>query len=234
MPAKISPAQRALQILYFLKGDLKNIQLGYLRAGAKLAKIRDEKLWRALKHESLESCAQERLRLGRTSLYRYLRIYDWVRKSHRGWLAKHPKGFIPELTEAYDLIWIEERLEDEHLAPELRKELEALRRKGLSGKLTQRELEEFRERGRKHQDSLTAINASLRAIRGRLAALPVSLPLLAELDVFLEHLKSASGAVARASRPGNARTMRPPAVSRKSPSAGTRGIRREGLPRRRR
>ena len=104
---------------------------------------------------------------------------------------------------------------------------------GLSGKLTQRELEEFRKRGREHQDSLTAVNASLRAIRGRLAALPVAPPLLAELDVFLEHLKSASGAVARASRLGNARTMRPAAVSRKSPSAGTRGFRREGLPRRR-
>jgi hypothetical protein len=212
MPAKTNPVQRALQLIFVLKGDLKNAQISYIRAGAKLAKIRDEKLWRTLKHDSLESCAQQRLGLGRSSLYRYLKIYDWIRKSHRGWLAKHPKGFIPELTEAYDLIWIEEQLENEHLAPAIRKELEALRRKGLSGKLTQSELEEFRRRGRKHQDSLTAVNASLRAIRRRLAALPVSPALLAELDVFLEHLKSASGAVARASRPANPRVMRAAAV----------------------
>jgi hypothetical protein len=222
MPAKISPAQRALQIIFVLKGDLKNVQMSYIRAGAKLAKIRDEKLWRALKHDSLESCAQARLGLGRSSLYRYLKIYDWIRKSHRGWLAKHPKGFIPELTEAYDLIWIEEQLEDEHLAPAMRKELEALRQKGLSGKLTQSELEEFRERGRKHRDSLTAVSASLRGIRGRLAALPVSPALLQELDVFLEHLKSVSGAVARAARPANAGGIRVVGVGRKSPSAGTR------------
>jgi len=34
---KISPAQRANQITFFLKGDLKNLQVAYLRAGAKLA-----------------------------------------------------------------------------------------------------------------------------------------------------------------------------------------------------
>ena len=172
MARKVSPAQRANQMTFLLKGYLKNVQLSYIRAAAMLARIRDEKLYRALKHEGMESYAQERLGLRRASLYRYLQIYDWIRKSHPAWLAKHPKGFIPELTDAYGLMWIEERLEDEHLGPETRKELEALRRKALSGKLTQRELDEFRNHGQTRHDSLTAVNASLRAIRRRLAALP--------------------------------------------------------------
>ena len=113
-------------------------------------------------------------------------------------------------------MWIEERLADEHLAPEMRKELEALRRKALSGKLTQRELDEFRERGREHRDSLTAVNASLRAVRKRLGALPVSPALLQELDLFLDHLKAASGAVTRVAALGNAGGIRLAAVGRKS------------------
>jgi len=84
MARKLSPAQRANQITYFLTGDLKRIQVAYLRVGAKLAMIRDEKLYRALKYDSLEDYAEKRLRLGRASLYRYLQIYEWVRKSHGG------------------------------------------------------------------------------------------------------------------------------------------------------
>jgi hypothetical protein len=216
MARKVSPAQLANQMTFLLKGYLKNVQLSYIRAAAMLARIRDEKLYRALEHDGMENYAQQRLGLRRASLYRYLQIYDWLRKSHRGWLAKHPKGFIPELTDAYGLMWIEERLEDEHLAPETRKELEALRRKALSGKLTQRELDEFRKRGREHRDSLTAVNASLRAVRKRLGALPVSSALLQELDVFLDHLKAASGAVARVAVLGNAGGMRLAAVVRRS------------------
>jgi hypothetical protein len=36
---KVSPAERANRITFFLKGDLKNLRVAYLRAGAKLAKI---------------------------------------------------------------------------------------------------------------------------------------------------------------------------------------------------
>jgi len=216
MAPKVSPAQLANQMTFLLKGYLKNVQLSYIRAAAMLARIRDENLYRALEHDGMESYAQQRLGLRRASLYRYLQIYDWLRKSHPAWLAKHPKGFIPELTDAYGLMWIEERLADEHLAPEMRKELEALRRKALSGKLTQRELDEFRKRGREHRDSLTAVNASLRAVRKRLGALPVSPALLQELDLFLDHLKAASGAVTRVAALGNAGGIRLAAVGRKS------------------
>jgi len=215
MPRPLSPAQRANQITYFLKGDLKNLQVAYLRVGAKLAKIRDEKLYAALKHASLEDYAEKRLGMRRTALYRYLQVYDWARKNHRGWFAKHPKGFIPELYDAYGLLWIEEQLEDEHVGPETRKELETLRRKALAGTLTQRELDAFRHRGEKRRDSLTAVAASFRACRRRLGALPdVSPTLLAEVDAFLDHLKSASGAVVRAASLRNAHGMRLAAIRR--------------------
>ena len=124
-----SRAQRAIQVTFVLKGHLKNAQIAYLRVAALLAQVRDQRLWAALKHPSLEAYAAERLGLQRASLWRYLQIYDWARKSHPGWLARRPKGFIPELTDAYALMWIERHLADEHLADEMRRTLERLRRK---------------------------------------------------------------------------------------------------------
>jgi len=112
-------------------------------------------------------------------------------------------------------MWIEEQLEDEHVGPETRNDLEMLRRKALAGTLTQRELDAFRHRGEKRRDSLTAVAASFRACRRRLGALPdVSPTLLAEIDVFLDPLKSASGAVARAASLRNAHGMRLAAIRR--------------------
>jgi hypothetical protein len=161
----------------------------------------------------MEEYAEKRLGMRRAALYRYLQIYDWAKKRHPGWLVKHPKGFIPELSDAYGLKWIEDRLDDVHVGPETRKELEALRRKALDGTLTQRELDAFRHRGEKRKDSLGAVVASFRAARRRLAALPdVSPSLVAEIDAFLAHLKSASGAVARAVVPGSTHGMRLAAI----------------------
>jgi hypothetical protein len=210
MAKKLTPAELANRITYFLKGDLKNIQTAYLHAGAKLARIRDESLYRALGYPSMENYAQERFGMRRTTLYRYLAIYDWARKSHREWLGKHPKGFIPELTDAYGLKWIEERLDDRGLGADTRRELEVLRKKALEGKLTDRELKEFRARGRKRHDTLGAITASLRAIRRRAGSIGDFPPAaLGELDALLDLLKSASGALRSALRPANPRAMRP-------------------------
>ena len=218
MARTVTPAQRAAQITFVLKGHLKNVQISYVRAAALLAKVRDEKLYRALKHDSMESYAAERLGLQRTSLYRYLQIYDWLRRSHREWLAAHPKGFIPELSDAYGLMWIERRLEDKDLEPQTRAELEALRRKALAGKLTKKEIEDFRARGRKRHDTLRALSASLRALRGRAAAFATLPPgVLADLDSALGRLNAASGALARAVRFANPHEMRLAAIGEKSP-----------------
>ena len=199
MPKPLSPAQRANNITYFLKGDLKNLRTDYLHAGSKLAQIRDEKLFRALKYANMEEYAEKRLGMRRAALYRYLQIY-WAKRRHPGWLAKHPKGFIPELSDANGLKWIEDRLDDEHVGPETRKELD-----------------DFRHRGEKRHDSLGAVAASFQAARRRLAALPDVAPsLIAEIDAFLDHLKSASGAAARAVVPGSAHGMRLAAIGPRS------------------
>jgi hypothetical protein len=222
MSGKLSPAQRANQITFVLKGDLKNVQISYLRAGSRLAKMRDEKLYRALKYKTIEDYAKEELGLKRSSVFRYLQIYDWVWTSHRGWLAKHPKGFIPELTDAGELMWIEEALENLHLGAETRAALEAMRKKALAGKLTQDEFEEFRRQGEQRHDTLGAIAASLRSIRRRATALGDFPPAaLRELDVLLDLLKSVSGALARAVRSANAGGKRLTAVGRRSPRAWT-------------
>jgi len=229
MARPVTPAQRAAQITFVLKGHLKNVQISYIRAAALLAKVRDEKLYRALKHDSMESYATERLGLQRTSLYRYLQIHDWLRRSHREWLAAHPKGFIPELSDAHSLMWIERQLEHGDLEPKTRTELEALRKKALAGNLSKREIDEFRARGKKRHDTLRALAASLVAFRRRAAAFETLPPgLLADLDSALGRLNAASGALAGAIRLGNPRGMRVAAIRKKSPPGWTRTVDRRG------
>jgi hypothetical protein len=217
MPRPITPARCAAQITFVLKGHLKNVQISYIRAAALLAKVRDEKLYRALKHDSMESYAAERLGLQRASLYRYLQIHDWIRRWHRDWLARHPMGFIPELSDAYGLMWIEAQLEHTDLEPQTGAELEALRKKALAGKLTKREIDEFCGRGKKRYDTLRALAASLVALRRRTAAFATLPPgVLADLDSALNRLNTASGALARAVRLGNPRGIRLAAIGGKS------------------
>jgi hypothetical protein len=217
MPKRVSPAQRVFQITFVLKGDLKNIQIAIVRAAARLAQVRDQKLYRVIGHDSMEEYAAERLGLQRAMLYRYLQIYDWLRKWHPEWLARRPKGFIPDLNDLYALIWIEGRLRDPDLGAATRAALEAMRKKALAGKLTKREFEEFRSRGRKRRDSLQAVAASLRSLRRRLDSLD-DLPagFLTDFDALLGRLKSASGAVASLVRLANARAIRISAFSEKS------------------
>src|SRR5439155_20883172 len=47
---------------------------------------------------AMDDYAAARLGLQHAQLYRYLAVYDWIREFHRPWLARRPKGFIPELT----------------------------------------------------------------------------------------------------------------------------------------
>src|SRR5438034_5146361 len=92
-----SPAQRAVQVTFVLKGHLKNVQVAYIRVAALLARVRDEKLYRALGHVTMDEYADARLGLQHAQLYRYLAVYDWIREFHRPWLERRPRGFIPEL-----------------------------------------------------------------------------------------------------------------------------------------
>lgn len=70
MVRALSPAQVANQLTWQLKGDLKNIQLAYVRVAARLARIRDQELWKALGHRSIEDYAQKRLGQQRAMLGR--------------------------------------------------------------------------------------------------------------------------------------------------------------------
>src|SRR5437773_10547553 len=202
-----SPAQRAVQITFVLKGHLKNVQVAYIRVAALLARVRDEKLYRALGHATMDDYAAARLRLQHAQLYRYLAVYDWIREFHRPWLARRPKGFIPELTDAQALMWIEHRLADPHLSDGLRKELERLRAKALAGRLTLREFQEARRQGSAGTPPLRAVLRTLRIARRRLAGIP-GLPAkpLETLDALTEQIEAAV-----------ARTHRTPPLARLPP-----------------
>jgi hypothetical protein len=179
----LSPAQIAIQVTFVLKGHLKNARIAYIRAAVLLARVREEKLWSALGHSTIEEYAQRRLGLRRSALYQYLQIHDWLRDYHPAWLVRRPKGFIPELTDAAALIWIEKKLRDRHLSESLRAELEALRKKGMNGTLTDEEFRRLRQRGRRVVTPLRGLLARLRAARGVAARIPEVPPAaLAALD----------------------------------------------------
>ena len=208
-----SPAQRAVQITFTLKGHLKNVQVAYIRVAALLARVRDEKLYRALGHATMDAYAAARLGLQHAALYRYLEVYDWIREFHRPWLERRPKGFIPQLTDAYALMWIERRLQDPHLGDALRAQLEALRRKALAGQLTLREFQEVRRQGHAGAPPLSAALKSVRAVRRRLAAVPgLSAQILGTLDTLIGELEAALATTRRIARLAGLPRLRPAAM----------------------
>jgi hypothetical protein len=185
--------QEALQVTWLLKGNLKNVQIAYIRVGKLLARVRDEKLWAALKHVTIEDYAEARLQLGHTSLYRYLRVHDWIVEFHKEWLEPKPKGFIPELADVADLIWIENELAKKDLDPAKRAALEALRQKALEGRLRSHDLDPFRKGKPVGDAGLRAFVSKLRLLRKRgreLATLPPEV--LAHLDAAIDLLANAN------------------------------------------
>ncbi len=184
--------QEALQVTWLLKGNLKNAQIAYIRVGALLARVRDKGLFKALHHPDLESYAEERLRLGRASLYRYLQVYDWVCNFHKEWLVPKPKGFIPELADVAGLIWIEQTLTERKQDVKTRATLEELHKKALDGQLRKKELEQLRRRVGKQSDPLKSFLAKLRLLRMRGSQL-TSMPseVISHLDAAIDILKNA-------------------------------------------
>jgi len=182
--------QQALEITWVLKGHLKNAQISYLRVGAMLRRIRDEALYAELKHPDMESYAEERLHLGRASLYRYLQVYDWVAKNHKEWLEPKPQGFIPDLADAAGLIWIEQKLGQKNLNKETKSTLEGLRQKALDGKLKSKDLNKVRKQGKAKDDGLKAFLSKLRRLRKQGVAL-ASLPpeAITQFDDLIETVK---------------------------------------------
>jgi hypothetical protein len=124
-PATAAEVREALQVTWSLKGHIKNAQVAYIRVCVGLARVRDEELYKRLKHPDIASYAEARLRLGRSSVYKYLQVHDWIKEYHPEWLKPKPKGFIPDLSDVADLIWIEHELSKEYLDPKKRAALEA-------------------------------------------------------------------------------------------------------------
>ncbi len=185
--------QNALQTTWLLKGHLKNAQIAYIRVGVGLAKVRDEKLYEVLKHPDIEDYAAKRLNLGRASLYRYLQVHDWIAQYHKEWLLPKPQGFIPDLADVADLIWIEKELAKKSLKNEKKATLETLREKALSGELRKGDLGRVRKSGRQTaDDSLRAFLSKLRALR-RNAAQIKSMPpkVVSDMDSAIETLENA-------------------------------------------
>ena len=186
-----SPVQEALQITWRLNGDIKRIQLQYIRAGVLLADVRDRKLYATLKHPDMESYALQRLKLGRRSLYLYLKVHDWICRCHKEWLEPKPKGYIPSLTEANDLMWIEEELLRKDLKPDTRSALQALQKKAMDGELGHGDLDQFQHRAQGTADALKSFLSKLRFLRkrgGALASMPPEV--ITHLDEAIGVLKN--------------------------------------------
>ena len=200
-PGKKSPAapqplvQEALEVTWTLKGHLKNAQIAHIRVGALLATVRDKKFYAELDHADMESYSEVRLRLGRASLYRYLQVYDWIVEFHKEWLLPKPEGFIPDLADCVDLIWIEQELARPDLDPKKRAALEALKKKAYDGVLRKGELDAFRRRGHKGEQGLKSFLSRVRLLRKRgseLAALPSEA--ISHLDAAIEIIAKALAA----------------------------------------
>jgi hypothetical protein len=183
---RLSPAQLAARLTWQLKGDLKNAQIAYLRVAVKLARVRDEKMYVDLKHEDMVSYAAKELRLSRSSLNNYLRVYDWVLKNHREWLEPHPKGFIPDLNDAIDAMSIEKELAKKNLQTKKRTVLKELHKKALAGELKEDDLEGFRRRSRSQKDDIEGLIEKQRSLRNQVAKLP-------DMANAVQHMDAAIG-----------------------------------------
>jgi len=186
-----TPVQEALQVTWLLKGKLKSAQIGYLRIGELLVQVRDKKLYAELKHADMEEYARERLSLSRATLYRYIQAYDWVKRSHPEWLEDKPKGFIPDLSDIGDMVWMEDQLKRTDLAAVDRKGLEELMQKAQVGELRQGQVAAYRQKGGKTTETIAAYLGKFRNLRTRSARIKGMPPeVIRYLDSAIEILKN--------------------------------------------
>jgi len=186
-------AQEALQTTWLLKGSLKNAQLSYLRVGKLLAQVREKNMYASLGHADIEDYAEKRLQLGRSSLYKYLQVYDWTGKFHPEWLQPKPKGFIPDLNDISNVILIENDLARKNIDSAKKAALEDLKTRALDGSLRESELAALRRKGSKGADSLKSFLSKLRNIRMRASQLACMPPeVVTHLDAAIAILKNES------------------------------------------
>jgi hypothetical protein len=185
--ARMTPWQVG-QLTGKLAGDLKNVQVAYIRVGIGFVRVRDEKFYLILRNPDLADYVLARLHLATASLYRYLQVHDWIKASHPEWLEPHPKGRVPDLTDATDLMWIERQLSKKGMAPETTADLKGLQEKALDGRLKKGELSRYRRQGRQSTDAtLKSLLAKLRLLRRQAERVKSTPPeALAKLDDAIE------------------------------------------------
>lgn len=160
------PLMGAEQITEMLKGALQADRIAHLSVGKLLAHVREFQQYKDLGHPDLESYARARLQLGKTSLYNYLKVYDWVKQNHPEWLDFNPDVFIPDFADIMDLMWVEKELERPGLKTDTRTDLQTLKDKALTGTLRKKEVAAYRvHAGHQPGDGLREFLSSLRALR---------------------------------------------------------------------
>lgn len=156
----------ALSLTGQIIGHIKNVQKGYLRVGQCLAKVRDEKLFELLGHPDLADYAFKRLDLSKTSLYRYLQIFDWVSRNKPEFLDKGYKGRIPELADMSVALQADEQLVRSPRMREMkRKGLEAIKQQALAGNLDGTVAAKSLKKNNKISDPLAAFALKIQKLR---------------------------------------------------------------------
>jgi hypothetical protein len=181
---KWSPAQLAVQKAGTITGDLvcclQRVRKTFLRIGQLLVEVRDQKHYAALNHKDLESYAAEHLEMSRPTLYRYIKVYEWVLANHKEWLEKGAK--IPEMSKVGRLVWIDQELAKKDLKPDRKATLEALQEKAKAGDLSETEIRAVQRRTNKPKKPTARVLASLRATRKRAVRDGVSARLIEAID----------------------------------------------------
>lgn len=190
--AKQLALQEALQVNWELQGCLKNVQIAFLRAAKLLVRMRDEKLYLRMNHPTLEEYAREHLRLERSSLYKYLRVHDWVKANHPEWFDPKPGMYIPELTDIADIVRIEKELKKEDLSPEKKKALVGLRDEALKGRLRDGALSALKKGTRNsRKESLKGLIAKLQVARRVAVKISFLTPdIVAQIDAAIEMVRN--------------------------------------------
>jgi hypothetical protein len=117
-----------------------------------------------------------------------------VREFHPNWLARKPKGFIPELTDAYALMWLDHRVAEGSIDGSERRELEKMRRKALKGSLSHNEFQRLQARTHGEMSPLRSFLSTLHSARRCGTRVPRMSPaILAELDRFIARVEAMQG-----------------------------------------
>jgi len=191
LTGKAAATQEALQTTWLLKGSLKNAQLAYLRVGKLLSQVREKKMYESLNHVDIEDYAEKRLQLGRSSLYKYLQVYDWVGSNHPDWLQPKPKGYIPDLNDIASLMVVEKGLQQKNVSPKRRKQLQALKDKALAGGLTESEVRGLGKTSVAKVYTMKSFLSNLKALRKKVAGVSgMPAEVIAHLDAALSILNN--------------------------------------------